>query len=117
MLRYILYRVAVMIPTLLIISALVFTIIELPPGDYFESYIAELQAQGENVNTEQIEALRKEYGFDKPVVVRYVYCSAACLPATSAIPSNINCRYRTWWATDCGSPCSSPSSPSYSRGS
>ncbi|MFO0994803.1 MAG: ABC transporter permease [Hyphomicrobiales bacterium] len=73
MLRYILYRVAVMIPTLLIISALVFTIIELPPGDYFESYIAELQAQGENVNTEQIEALRKEYGFDKPVVVRYVY--------------------------------------------
>ena len=73
MLRYILYRVAVMIPTLLIISALVFAIIELPPGDYFESYIAELQAQGENVNTEQIEALRKEYGFDKPVVVRYVY--------------------------------------------
>ncbi|MBL8894633.1 MAG: ABC transporter permease [Rhizobiales bacterium] len=73
MLRYILYRVAVMIPTLLIISGLVFAIIELPPGDYFESYIAELQAQGENVNTEQIEALRKEYGFDKPVVVRYVY--------------------------------------------
>ncbi len=73
MLRYILWRVAVMVPTLLIISALVFAIIELPPGDYFESYIAELQAQGENVNTEQIEALRKEYGFDKPIVVRYVY--------------------------------------------
>ena len=35
----------VMIPTLLIISVLVFTIIELPPGDYFESYIAELQAR------------------------------------------------------------------------
>ncbi len=45
MLRYILWRIAVMIPTLLIISALVFTIIELPPGDYFESYIAELQAR------------------------------------------------------------------------
>ena len=73
MLRYILWRVAVMVPTLLIISGLVFTIIELPPGDYFESYIAELQAQGENVNTEQIDALRKEYGFDKPMIVRYVY--------------------------------------------
>ena len=73
MLRYILWRIAVMVPTLLIISALVFAIIELPPGDYFESYIAELQAQGENVNTEQIEALRQEYGFDKPVVVRYFY--------------------------------------------
>ncbi len=71
MLRYILWRIAVMIPTLLIISALVFTIIELPPGDYFESYIAELQAAGEGANTEQIEALRKEYGFDKPPVLRY----------------------------------------------
>ncbi|MDP9138935.1 MAG: ABC transporter permease, partial [Pseudomonadota bacterium] len=71
MLRYILWRVAVMIPTLLIISALVFTIIELPPGDYFESYIAELQAAGEGANVEQIEALRKEYGFDKPPVLRY----------------------------------------------
>ena len=45
MLRYILWRIAVMMPTLLIISALVFTIIELPPGDYFESYIAELQGR------------------------------------------------------------------------
>ena len=38
MLRYILWRLAIMVPTLLIISALVFTIIELPPGDYFESF-------------------------------------------------------------------------------
>ena len=30
MIRYILWRIAVMIPTLLIISALIFTIIELP---------------------------------------------------------------------------------------
>ncbi|MGL6181674.1 MAG: ABC transporter permease, partial [Aestuariivirga sp.] len=71
MLKYILWRIAVMIPTLLIISALIFTIIELPPGDYFESYIAELKAQGENVNTEQIEALRAQYGFDQPVLIRY----------------------------------------------
>jgi peptide/nickel transport system permease protein len=71
MLRYILWRLAVMIPTLLIISALIFTIIELPPGDYFESYVAELKAQGEGVNEKQLEALRIEYGFDKPVVIRY----------------------------------------------
>ncbi len=45
MLKYILWRIAVMIPTLLIISALIFTIIELPPGDYFESYIAELKVR------------------------------------------------------------------------
>jgi len=73
MLRYILWRIAVMVPTLLIISALIFTIIELPPGDYFETYVAELQAQGEGVNTDQIEALKKEYGFDKPPVIRYFH--------------------------------------------
>jgi peptide/nickel transport system permease protein len=79
MLRYILWRIAMMVPTLVIISALVFTIIELPPGDYFESYVAELAAQGENVNSEQIEALRKEYGFDKPPVIRYFYWVAGML--------------------------------------
>ncbi len=62
-----------MIPTLLVISALVFAIIELPPGDYFESYIAELKAQGEGVNLEQIEALRVQYGFDQPLLYRYFY--------------------------------------------
>jgi peptide/nickel transport system permease protein len=73
MLRYIGWRVFMMVPTLVIISALVFTIIELPPGDYFESYMAELAAQGENVNSEQIMALRKEYGFDQPPVIRYFH--------------------------------------------
>jgi len=72
-LKYILWRIAVMVPTLLIISILVFAIIELPPGDYFESYIAEIKAQGEGVNLEQIEALRAEYGFDQPLIYRYLY--------------------------------------------
>ena len=73
MLRYIIWRILMMVPTLAIISALVFTIIELPPGDYFESYVAELQAQGESVNAEQIDQLRKEYGFDKPPIIRYFH--------------------------------------------
>ncbi len=73
MIGYIIHRFLVMIPTLLIISALVFAIIELPPGDYFESYIAELQAQGETVDLQKIEELRKEYGFDKPPVERYFH--------------------------------------------
>ncbi len=73
MLRYILWRIMVMVPTLLMISALIFVIIELPPGDYFESYIAELRALGEGVNEEQIAALRQEYGFDQPPVLRYFY--------------------------------------------
>jgi len=79
MLRYILWRIAVMIPTLLIMSALVFTIIELPPGDYFESYIAELQASGEGVDMKQIDTLRAEYGFDKPPIQRYFVWVAGML--------------------------------------
>ena len=73
MLRYILWRIVVMVPTLVLISLLVFTIIELPPGDYFESYIAELKAAGEGVDREQIEALRAQYGFDQPLPIRYFY--------------------------------------------
>jgi peptide/nickel transport system permease protein len=79
MLRYILWRIGVMIPTLVIISALVFTIIELPPGDYFESYISEMRAQGEGVDMAEIEALRAEYGFDKPPVIRYFHWVAGML--------------------------------------
>ncbi len=71
MLRYIAYRLLAAIPTLFLISALVFTIIELPPGDFFENYIAELQAQGETVDPRKIEYLKEEYGFDRPLIERY----------------------------------------------
>jgi peptide/nickel transport system permease protein len=71
MVGYILHRIAVMIPKLVIISALIFAIKELPPGDYFETYIAQLQAQGESVDLRQIEFLRQQYGFDRPPVERY----------------------------------------------
>jgi peptide/nickel transport system permease protein len=71
MLRYILWRIAVMIPTLMLISLLVFCIIELPPGDYFESYVAELRAVGEEADLAEIEMLRERYGFDQPFFYRY----------------------------------------------
>jgi peptide/nickel transport system permease protein len=60
-----------MIPTLLVISVLIFGIIQLPQGDYLSSYIADLQAMGESVSKEKIEFLREEYGLDKPFVVQY----------------------------------------------
>jgi peptide/nickel transport system permease protein len=73
MLTYIVRRLLIMIPTLLAISLIIFVIIQLPPGDYFESYVAELQSQGESVDMEKIEFLRKEYGFDRPIMEQYVY--------------------------------------------
>ena len=71
MLRYIVHRLLVMIPTLLAISIIVFTIIQLPPGDYLESYIAELQSEGQTVDQSKIEFLRQNYGFDKPMIEQY----------------------------------------------
>ncbi|WP_374425682.1 ABC transporter permease [Paracoccus sp. (in: a-proteobacteria)] len=72
MIRYLLWRVAVMIPTLILISMLVFAIIELPPGDYFESYVQELRAMGETADLQEIEDLKARYGFDQPMPVRYL---------------------------------------------
>jgi len=60
-----------MIPTLIAISIITFIIIQLPPGDYLSTYIAELQSQGENVDTAKIEALRAQYGLDKSMVEQY----------------------------------------------
>lgn len=71
MIGYIIRRILLMVPTLLIISALVFTLIELPPGDYFESHMAEMEAQGENVDQKLMDELREEYGFDRHPVERY----------------------------------------------
>ena len=72
LLRYILRRLMIMIPTLLITSMLIFAIMEMPPGNYFDTYAAELAAQGERADMRQLEFLKQEYGFDQPPIIRYV---------------------------------------------
>ena len=64
MLSYLIRRVLIMIPTLLAISAIVFIIIQLPPGDYLTTLVAELQSQGEAASLEKINFLRQQYGLD-----------------------------------------------------
>src|SRR5579863_2017388 len=71
MFRYIVYRLAIMVPTLLVISFVVFVIIQAPPGDYLSTYIAELQSQGSAVDPSRIAALRAQYGLDQPFLVQY----------------------------------------------
>ncbi|MFT0858654.1 ABC transporter permease [Ancylobacter sp. G4_0304] len=73
MLRYIIRRILIMIPTLLVTSALIFTVMQLPPSDYFETYVAEMAAQGEKADMSRIEFLKREYGFDRPPVERYFH--------------------------------------------
>jgi peptide/nickel transport system permease protein len=73
MLNYLVYRILIMIPTLIAISLVIFTIIQLPPGDYFSTYLAELQAQGEAADPTKIGFLREQYGFDKPMWQQYLF--------------------------------------------
>ena len=71
MLSYFARRLLVMIPTLLVISLVVFVIIQLPPGDYLETHIAEMVAAGEKVDSARIAFLREQYGLDKPMIEQY----------------------------------------------
>jgi peptide/nickel transport system permease protein len=71
MLTYTIRRLLIMIPTLLVISFITFTIIKLPPGDYLSNQIAELKSQGDKAALEKIDFLRKQYGLDKPFVEQY----------------------------------------------
>jgi peptide/nickel transport system permease protein len=71
MLAYIVRRVLIMIPTLFVVSVVSFAIIQLPPGDYLDSLEASLAAQGGNVDTAQLEAIKERYGLGEPMHVQY----------------------------------------------
>lgn len=71
MLRYIARRLLQMIPILILISIISFSIIQLPPGSYLNTMIAEMRAAGDDVNMELVEALRQQYSLDQPGYVQY----------------------------------------------
>ncbi len=72
MIMFVLRRSVTMAVTLLIISALVFFIIKLPPGDFLTNQIAELRAQGEAASAAKAEFLIKQYGLDRPAWEQYL---------------------------------------------
>ncbi|MBE1283839.1 MAG: ABC transporter permease subunit [Rhodobacteraceae bacterium] len=71
-LRYSIYRFGTMLLTLLVVSVLVFAIINLPPGDYLSNQIAELRASGQSAGVAKAEFLRTEYALDRPVWQQYL---------------------------------------------
>jgi len=72
MLGFILRRILIMIPTLVLISIISFVIIQLPSGDYLTSYIAQMQETGEAVDQATVASLRQQYGLDKPLYYQYL---------------------------------------------
>jgi len=86
MLKYFLRRLLVILPTLFGVTLVVFVIINLAPGSPIEQKLQQLkfgggdqsssQSSGKDssnigVSNEMIEALKKQYGFDKPLYERY----------------------------------------------
>lgn len=82
MLTYILKRILLMVPTLLGALTITFVVIQFVPGGPVEQIMAEARASqkgdgsaykaGRDSDAKQIAELKKLYGFDKPVHVRYV---------------------------------------------
>ncbi len=70
--RYIVNRLLMFVPTLFLISVLAFFVIQLPEVDYVDREIAKLAAEGEFVSQEEAAALRAEYGLDLPIHERYI---------------------------------------------
>ncbi len=71
MLLFIGRRLLVMVPTVITISIVGFLIIQAPPGDFVSSYVAGLEAQGDIIEPELIDALRQRFGLGLPVHVQY----------------------------------------------
>lgn len=64
-------RLVSILVTIFAVSIVVFAVIDLPPGDFASSKIAELQAMGQTVDPQMIYTLREMYGLDKPLLERY----------------------------------------------
>jgi peptide/nickel transport system permease protein len=77
MFEYIARRILLSIPTLFLISIISFVVIQLPPGDFLTSYIAQIRAEeGDQMAQEAMEGgrigvLRERYGLDQPLYIQY----------------------------------------------
>lgn len=72
MLPYLAHRLLVALLTSVFISVATFTIIQLPPGDYITSYVANMASSGSAFSNAEADVLRQQYGLDQPMVVQYL---------------------------------------------
>ena len=83
MLAYLVKRLLLIVPTLLGVLTLTFVVVQFVPGGPIETLLAEARVAGgasgeggyrasRDVDARQVAELRQLYGFDKPVLQRYV---------------------------------------------
>ena len=69
--HFVLTRAAMAIVTLLLVSFIVFSLMEMVPGTCAERYLAYKNTQGQGITVEDIEAEEKRLGLDRPFLVRW----------------------------------------------
>lgn len=74
MAKYILKRLLYVVPTMLIISIVVYITIQLPPGDYVTNMLENMRNQtgGTTWSPEFTEIMRERYGLNEPLPVQYL---------------------------------------------
>lgn len=71
LLNFIIRRLLMLIPLLILVSIVSFIIIQLPPGDFLTVYISNLKSSGVDVAEDEAARLREMYGLDKPLYIQY----------------------------------------------
>ena len=72
MVDYLVRRFVFMLITIAVISVVAFILIQLPPGDYLSTYIAQLEEANTEVTESELAALRQQYGLGRPMHVQYL---------------------------------------------
>lgn len=73
MLGYFLRRIGYMAIVLVLVSAVSFYIVNLPPGSWIESYALELIAEGGDIADQaELDFLTRRYGLDRPLHIQYL---------------------------------------------
>ena len=76
MINFVVRRTLLGMSSLLFISVISFVIIQLPEGDYIDSWYGNLTeggaSQGINITLEELNKLRALYGLDRPLYVQYL---------------------------------------------
>ena len=70
--QFIIKRTLMIIPLIIAISVMVFIVMQLPPGDFLTTYIRQLEMGGQVVDMHEAEALRAQFGLDRPGYQQYL---------------------------------------------
>jgi peptide/nickel transport system permease protein len=71
MIRFVINRFVYMILTLAAVSMVAFVLIQLPPGDFADSYANKRQQAGAPIKVEELDEIRRSLGIDKPWYIQY----------------------------------------------